>query len=162
MFKTLSAALLLLLAGGALAEPGLDAVIQDANGQPMALTQYSGKVVYLDFWASWCGPCRKSFPWMNDLSRRHGDDLVVLAVNLDPDPADAEAFIQEFKPRFTIGYDPEGKLARRFDLLGMPSSFLFDRQGQLVSTHVGFFTEKARDYEVEIEALVSAAGVKKP
>src|SRR3990172_12963604 len=94
----------------------------------MSLAQLRGKVVYLDYWASWCGPCRESFPWMNELQTRYGEKgLVVLAVNVDADRIDAERFLAEHPASFRIAWDPKGDTARTLRVKGMPSSFLLDR-----------------------------------
>ncbi|MDR9436758.1 MAG: TlpA disulfide reductase family protein [Thiohalophilus sp.] len=117
------------------------------------LQKYRGRVVYLDFWASWCTPCRKSFPWMNTLQQRYADDgLVVLAINLDQDTAAARRFLDKYPASFTVAFDPDGSVAERYDLKGMPSSYLIDRQGKLVMSHVGFRTSDADRLEARIKA----------
>jgi cytochrome c biogenesis protein CcmG, thiol:disulfide interchange protein DsbE len=102
------------------------------------LRELRGKVVLLDFWASWCGPCRESFPWMNDLQRRHGKDLVVLAVNVDRDRKLAEQFLAITPADFRLAYDPNGELATQFNVTGMPMSFVIDRHGRIRHAHRGF------------------------
>ena len=102
------------------------------------LADYKGKVVYVDFWASWCTPCRASFPFMAELAMEHGDDLAIIAVNVDEKRKDAEQFLSDFETPFMIVYDSSGKLASEFKVPGMPTSFMFDREGQLVGQHVGF------------------------
>lgn len=115
------------------------------------MQQHQGKVVYLDFWASWCTPCRKSFPWMNEMQAKYqAQDLVVLSVNLDANKTLAEKFLLETPAQFDIFYDPKGKIAKKFKLKGMPSSYLFNRNGKLVSAHTGFNGDKKRKYEQEI------------
>jgi thiol-disulfide isomerase/thioredoxin len=117
-----------------------------------AMEQYKGKVVYLDFWASWCVPCRKSFPWMNAMQTKHKNEgLIVLSVNLDTQAALAETFLQQTPANFAIIYDAKGKLAKKFKLKGMPSSYLFNRQGKIISAHSGFNNKKQQKYEQEIQ-----------
>src|SRR5258707_15840886 len=94
---------------------------------PLDLNRFRGQVVYLDFWASWCAPCRQSFPWMatmNEAYARQG--LTVVAVNLDRERADAEGFLQKFHPDFDVRFDPQGALAQRFKVVGMPTSVVID------------------------------------
>lgn len=119
------------------------------------LTQYQGKVVVLDFWASWCVPCRRSFPWMNSMQEKYGaDGLVIIGVNMDSDPADAESFLQSYPADFEIIYDPDGELARNYEVVAMPSSYIHGRDGSLVTRHVGFKVKRQDEYEsILIEAL---------
>lgn len=119
------------------------------------LDQYRGKVVYLDFWASWCKPCRQSFPWMNRMQDKYGDQgLVIIAVNLDEDRADADRFLKELPAKFQVLYDPDGKLAEQYKLIGMPSSFIIDRNGAVHSRHAGFHDSSPAEYETEIQSLL--------
>ncbi len=116
-----------------------------------AMAQHKGKVVYVDFWASWCVPCRKSFPWMNAIQTKHQEQgFVVLSINLDAEEKLAKIFLQQTPANFAIIYDAKGKLARQFKIKGMPSSYLFDRQGKLISAHSGFNGKKQQQYENEI------------
>ena len=119
------------------------------------LTEYQGKVVVLDFWASWCVPCRRSFPWMNSMQQKYGGDgLVIVGVNMDSDPADAASFLQSYPAEFEIIYDPDGELARAFDVVAMPTSYIHDRQGNLLARHLGFKVKRQQEYEsILVEAL---------
>jgi len=139
----LAACVFLLSASNASADPSLD------------LSQYRGKVVYLDFWASWCKPCRHSFPWMNAMEKKYGaDGLVVVAVDLDEQQSDAAKFLQQVPAEFTIIYDPEGKLAQQYAIIGMPSSFMIGRDGQVLLKHQGFFDDSPVKYEAELRQLL--------
>ncbi len=120
------------------------------------LNTFQGRVVYLDFWASWCGPCRQSFPWMEVLKDTYGPQgLEIVAVNLDRDRADADKFLQQFHPTFDLRFDPEGDLAERFKVQGMPSSMLIDRHGVTRFTHVGFRPVDVRLYEAQVRELLA-------
>ncbi len=119
------------------------------------LQQLSGKVVLLDFWASWCGPCRKSFPWLNQMQQQYGAaGLVILAINEDEERADAELFLKKYPAQFRLLFDPKGELASQYQLQGMPTSILLDRKGQIRFSHAGFFDSKTTDYEREIQQLL--------
>lgn len=112
------------------------------------LREFHGKVVVLDFWASWCVPCRRSFPWMNSMQEKYGEDgLVIIGVNLDAVDADAQAFLKETPADFRIVNDPQGKLAREHDVIAMPTSYIFDRNGNLVTRHLGFKVKRQEEYE---------------
>ncbi len=122
---------------------------------PVELSSWQGKVVYLDFWASWCVPCRQSFPWMNELQKRYADrGLTIIAVNLDHERADAEKFLRRLPPEFQIRFDPDGDWARRFGVQGMPTSVLLDRGGRSRFTHIGFRAADAAQYEQQIQQLL--------
>lgn len=119
------------------------------------VASHKGKVIYVDFWASWCVPCRKSFPWMNDMQAKYADkNFTILSVNLDAEPDLAETFLKETPAQFPIFYDPKGKVARAFKLKGMPSSFIINKKGKIVSSHVGFTEEKKLKYQQEILSLL--------
>jgi len=120
------------------------------------MEQHKGKIVYVDFWASWCVPCRKSFPWMNSMQAKHKEKgLVVLSINLDAQVELAEKFLQQTPANFAIIYDAKGRLAKKFKLKGMPSSYLFNRQGKLISAHSGFNGKKQQMYQQEIEKALA-------
>ncbi|MGD9841682.1 MAG: TlpA disulfide reductase family protein [Steroidobacteraceae bacterium] len=114
-----------------------------------------GKVVLLDFWASWCAPCRKSFPWMNALQQKYGNQgLRVIAVNLDMDKQLAAEFLHAVPAAFRIEYDPSGNLATQLNVSAMPTSFVLDRQGRIVKQHAGFREAQLAARVAEIETLL--------
>jgi thiol-disulfide isomerase/thioredoxin len=119
------------------------------------LSPHAGKVVLVDFWASWCEPCRRSFPWMNDMQQKYErDGLVIVAVNVDNDLAAAQRFLKENRANFQVHYDDDKSLARRFEVVAMPSSFLLDGNGQLVASHLGFKVLKQDEYEAAIRVAL--------
>lgn len=123
---------------------------------PTSLAGLKGQVVYLDFWASWCKPCRKSFPWMNKMQEKYANQgLQIIAVNLDTEPALAKAFLDKIPATIPIVYDPEGSIARIYKLVGMPSSYLIDKKGHIRLTHKGFFSNKINQYEQELVSLLN-------
>ena len=116
------------------------------------LDEFQGKVVYVDFWASWCGPCLKSFPFMEEMHQQYADQgLVIIAINMDQDPQDAHKFITEHPVTFLVGQDTAGAVAEQYGVMAMPSSFVVDRDGLVKNTHFGF---KSSDKE-EIAASIS-------
>ena len=119
------------------------------------LESHRGKVVYLDFWASWCKPCRESFPWMNDLLAKYPSDrFTVITINLDAEPREMQRFLEKVPARFDVYHDASGAIAEKFQLEGMPTSYLIDSNGEIVSKHIGFYSSKKQDYEREIEELL--------
>jgi cytochrome c biogenesis protein CcmG/thiol:disulfide interchange protein DsbE len=121
----------------------------------VALDSLEGKVVYVDFWASWCGPCQQSFPWMKSMYDRYASKgLVIVAISLDKDRGAAESFIEKHPAPFTVAFDPSGKTAKAFKVWGMPTSYIVGKTGAIVSTHPGFDPKHAADIESEIAALL--------
>ncbi|GAB4217976.1 MAG: TlpA disulfide reductase family protein [Rhodoferax sp.] len=120
--------------------------------QSVSLSQFAGKTVYLDFWASWCGPCKQSFPWMNSLQQRFGaKGFQVVAINLDQRSADAQAFLKENPAQFTVAFDASGKTPKTYAIKGMPSSVLIGPDGKVLSQHTGFKAEQRAELEAQIQ-----------
>jgi len=121
----------------------------------ISLKELKGKVVYVDFWASWCIPCRKSFPWMNSMHAKYSTKgLVILAINLDKDAKLVSKFLNQYPAKFKIAYDPSGKSAEAYKVLGMPSSYIIDRQGNIVASHVGFREKNKAELEKNISRFL--------
>ncbi|GGD00403.1 thiol:disulfide interchange protein [Undibacterium terreum] len=141
-------------------EKGSAAPAFDLNGidGQVKLAKYQGKLIYLDFWASWCGPCRQSFPWMNELQNKYGaQGLQVIGVNLDARNEDARTFLAGTPAHFVIAFDPAGATPRNYGVRGMPSSLLIGPDGKVLFEHSGF---KDAD-KVELEEKIKASlGVK--
>jgi thiol-disulfide isomerase/thioredoxin len=118
-----------------------------------------GKVVLVDFWASWCGPCKDSFPVMEELQTRFGNKgLVVLAVNLDDDSATMNDFLKKHPVTFTVVRDAKKKLVSTVNIRSMPSSFVLSPDGKVASVHKGFHGQETRaQYFKEIEELIAAS-----
>jgi cytochrome c biogenesis protein CcmG, thiol:disulfide interchange protein DsbE len=141
-----------------LACSGVDAAAADDE---LNLARFRGKVVLVDFWASWCAPCRQSFPWLNEMQAKYGArGLVVIAVNVDPSRADAESFLKQTPARFEILYDPDGSLAAHYQLPGMPSSYVFGPDGTLIERHVGFRNSAREERERQLTQLLSTVNPK--
>jgi cytochrome c biogenesis protein CcmG, thiol:disulfide interchange protein DsbE len=122
------------------------------------LSAYKGKVVYIDFWASWCGPCRQSFPWLNEMQKKYASQgLQVVGVNLDARREDADQFLKEVPAQFPLLFDPKGDSARAFGVKAMPTSYLIDAQGKVVHVHRSFRNDQRQELE---ERLTQALGIK--
>ena len=115
------------------------------------LGQFAGNTVYVDFWASWCVPCRESLPWLAALRQQH-DDLVVVAITIDRDLAAAQRFADQWLPKqhnLILLHDDEGTTARAFGVPGMPASFLVNAAGQIVWHHAGFNVDDIPTFNTE-------------
>ena len=128
---------------------------QGADGKTIELATLKGKVVLVDFWASWCVPCKASFPALDSLYREYQPrGLEVLAVNVDERRHDADAFLGDHPHRMTVLFDPRGVSPVAFGVKGMPSSFLIDKAGAIRFTHMGYSGNVDASYRQEIAALL--------
>jgi thiol-disulfide isomerase/thioredoxin len=153
-------AALLLFAMPAVAQP--PPALKDCDlhltikGAPAGADQFRGKVLYVDFWASWCVPCLLSFPFMNDLQTADGPrGLQVVAVNMDEKPVDMEGFLAKHPASFAVAAGPNGACAKALGVATMPTSFLIGRDGQVRSRHAGFRADDATALRAEVETLLS-------
>ena len=129
--------------------------LASAAGDTVDLARLRGRVVYVDFWASWCTPCKRSFPWMNELEvRYHDSGLTIVAINVDKRREDALRFLRDVPARFTVVFDAEGKTPAAFGVKGMPSSYLIDREGRVAAVEEGFHDERTTVIEQRIRALL--------
>ncbi len=120
------------------------------------LAPYRGKVVYLDFWASWCGPCRLSFPYMQRLAAVYAaKPFALMAVNVDHSRERADAFLAQFGPNIHVVYDPDGHLAVKYGVREMPTSVVIDKTGRVRFTHDGFYEAQEAVYEDHIIRLLN-------
>lgn len=150
---TLSALITIVLVSCAQEQQVVEFDVETASGRFVS-ADHKDKVVYLDFWATWCTPCRASFPWMNEMREKYeSKGLQIIAVSIDADKALARQFATELSAAFNVGYDPEGKVADLFDVNVMPTSVILGKEGRLIEVHKGFNEEKKSTYE---KAIVSA------
>ncbi len=150
------------LAGAAFAadigQPAPAFDLPGAAGQ-VRLADLRGKLVYVDFWASWCGPCKQSFPWMNEMQAKYGGHgLQIVGIAVDNKRADAEQFLKETPARFTVAYDVAGETPKSYRIKGMPSSYLIAPDGRVLYAHAGFREQDKK----ELEDRIRQALPKKP
>ena len=124
--------------------------------QTLELNNYTGKVLYLDFWASWCPPCAKSFPFLNELHQQyHNEGLQIIGINLDEVPEDAEKFLIKYPAEFTLASDLSKQCAEDLGVAAMPSSYLIDRKGVIRHIHLGFRSSETQELREKVKQLLS-------
>jgi len=124
----------------------------------LRLADLKGRVVLVDFWASWCAPCKQSFPWMNDMQAKYGPKgLTIIGINVDKKREDADKFLVGTPAKFTVAFDTTGKVAQSYQPKGMPTSFLIGADGVVRNVHVGFRDSDRDDLELELAAALAAA-----
>ena len=133
-----------------------DVALERADGSIVQLAEYKGKVLLIDFWASWCPPCKTSFPALDALYREYQPrGLEVLAVNLDERRRDADTFLRDHPHQLTVLFDPKGASPVAFGVTGMPSSFLIDKAGSIRFAHMGYTGNVDAKYRQEIAQLLA-------
>ena len=156
----LLAVLLTALAGGASAEQlqgktAPDFTLKARSGENIKLSELRGQVVMVNFWASWCGPCRKEMPKLDKLQDEYADyGFTILGVNLDEDRAKAEKLLAHVPVDFTILWDPESRVGELYNVDAMPSTVLIDRDGKLRHLHRGYKPGYVDKYEKQVKQLV--------
>jgi peroxiredoxin len=155
------AACLLLAAPAAALGPGQKAPDFSApaldGAQSLSLAAFRGKVVYLDFWASWCPPCLTSLPLLEQLRKEFpSEQFQILAVNVDQDPAKARRFLERTRIGYPSASDPNGRIPETFGIETMPTSFLIDRRGVIRHVHQGFRKGDVEPLRERIQRLVAA------
>lgn len=126
-----------------------------SGDKTIKLADYKGKVVYVDFWASWCGPCRQSFPWMNEMQSKYGaQGFAVLAINVDQKREDAQKFLADTPAKFTVAYDDKGVTPKAFAVKTMPTSMLIGTDGMVKVIHRGFRADETQALEQQIRTAL--------
>lgn len=129
---------------------------KDLNGQHIKLSEISNRLIWLDFWASWCKPCKESFPFMIEMQSKYSEaGLKIIAINVDSDEKKMKSFLDELKEEvnFTILFDEGNKIIKSYNAEALPTSFfIFD--GKILSTHQGFKKSDTKKIESEIIKLL--------
>jgi thiol-disulfide isomerase/thioredoxin len=126
-----------------------------AESGALDLAKYRGKVVLVDFWASWCAPCKQAFPALAKLSHDHrAQDLVVITINEERQRPAGEAFLRQVQSRLPVIWDSAGSIGKSWTVNEMPTTLLFDRKGKLRYRHQGFVAGSAAEYAGQIDALI--------
>lgn len=131
---------------------------KSSTGESISLSDYKDKVVILDFWASWCKPCKEEFPFLIDFyGQNSGKDFSILAVNIDNESSNAVKFLNSLNKEipYKIIFDSESKIPPLYNIESMPSVFVIDKKGIVRFVHIGFTSGDKEKYKNEIEKLLS-------
>lgn len=146
------------IAAAELNSPAPDFTLKNLDGADVTLSSFIGKVVVLDFWASWCGHCREEFPFLTELAKENtGKDFEILAVNIDTKIENCKKFIdkQKEKPEFVIVNDSKGKTPELYKAENMPTTFIIDKKGVIRYIHKGFAESYKEEYRKQIAELLN-------
>jgi peroxiredoxin len=135
-------------------EPAPDFSLAARKGGAASLSAYAGQVVLVDFWATWCEPCRLSFPQYQALARRHGSNVVVLGISEDDEDAGIDRFIEETGANFPVAWDGDKSLAQRYRINSMPTLFIIDKNGLVRYVHSGFRPGDEDQIDAAIKSLM--------
>jgi peroxiredoxin len=125
------------------------------GGGTVNLSQYKGQVVMLNFWASWCGPCRQEMPLLEDIYKKYNKlGFTMVGVNVEPDSKAADDWLKATPVTFPVAYDKDSKVSRLYDVSGMPSTVIIDRKGNLRFLHHGYKPGDEGEYINSIRALI--------
>jgi len=125
------------------------------TGKTLALADFKGQIVLLNFWASWCGPCRQEMPILEQLNRQyHGKGVTLLGVNVEPDSAAAVQWLKATPVTFPILFDTDSKVSKLYEVAGMPNTVIIDRKGLVRYIHRGYAAGAENDYLNQIRGLI--------
>jgi peroxiredoxin len=151
----LAAALALPALAGTEGAPAPSFTLAARSGHDVTLAQYHGQVVMINFWASWCGPCRQEMPLLESIYKKYNKlGFTLLGVNVEPDSKAADDWLRETPVSFPILYDKDSKVSKLYDVAGMPSTVIIDRSGKLRKIHRGYKPGDENEYLDSIRALV--------
>ena len=140
---------------GPVSGPASNFALQMLGGGQMSLEEHKGNVVMVNFWATWCAPCRQEMPHLEALHQRYSSlGFTLLGVNVEADPAGAQAWLAETPETFPILFDPENGVSELYDVIAMPSTVMIDRQGNLRYLHHGYKPGYENEYQNQIRALI--------
>lgn len=129
--------------------------LQSVDGRTVSLAQYKGDVVMINFWASWCGPCRQEMPLLDSIYKQYKDmGFTLIGVNVEPDSHNADAWLKQTPVSYPILYDPKSQVSQLYQVQAMPTTVIVDRQGVVRFVHNGYLPGDENQYMNSIRALI--------
>ena len=143
------------VAADELAGPAPGFTLQSRSGESVSLSDLQGQVVMINFWATWCGPCRQEMPHLEALHQRYSSlGFTLLGVNVEEDARGVEKYLEETPVTFPVLYDPANKVSELYDVIAMPSTVMVDRAGNMRYIHHGYQPGYENEYQAQIRALL--------
>src|ERR1700761_387394 len=140
---------------GSTSGPAPQFTLASRGGPKISLAQYKGQVVMLNFWASWCGPCRQEMPLLENIYKKYNKmGFTLIGVNVEPDSKAAEGFLSQTPVSFPVIYDKDSTVSKAYDVSGMPSTVIIDRKGNIRVLHRGYKPGDENEYLDSIRTLV--------
>ena len=150
-----AAALVAVPAAAGAPSPAPQFTLTARSGGDLSLSQYKGQVVMLNFWASWCGPCRQEMPLLENIYKKYSKmGFTLIGVNVEPDSKAADEWLKQTPVSFPVIYDKDSKVSRAYDVSGMPSTVIIDRKGNIRMLHRGYKPGDENEYLDSIRSLV--------
>jgi len=141
--------------GGGSSGPAPTFALPARSGNTVSLAQYKGQVVMINFWASWCGPCRQEMPLLDGIYKKYGKlGFTLIGVNVEPDSKAAESWLQQTPVSFPVLFDTESKVSKMYNVSGMPTSVFIDKKGNLREVHQSYKPGDENEYLNQIRALM--------
>lgn len=129
--------------------------LQSVDGKTVSLSQFKGDVVMINFWASWCGPCRQEMPLLDSIYKQYKDmGFVLLGVNVEPDSRNADAWLRKTPVSYPVLYDPKSEVSQLYQVQAMPTTVIVDRQGIVRFVHNGYLPGDENQYMNSIRSLI--------
>jgi len=135
--------------------PAPDFTLKSQSGKNLRLSDYRGQVVMINFWASWCGPCRQEMPLLEDMYKRYAKlGFTILGVNVDNDSAKANSYLKDVKVSFPVLYDTSSSVSKLYNVSAMPTTVLVDKNGNMRFLHMGYKPGYEKDYVKQVKQLI--------
>ncbi|WP_455198352.1 TlpA family protein disulfide reductase [Kaarinaea lacus] len=135
--------------------PAPDFTLKSRSGENLKLSEYRGDVVMINFWASWCGPCRQEMPLLEEIYQKYSDlGFELLAVNVEEDSSKADDLLRDVRVTFPILFDNTNKVSKLYKVVAMPSTVIVDRDGNIRYLHKGYLPGYEEEYRKQVKELI--------
>lgn len=135
--------------------PAPDFTLKSRSGENIKLSEHRGDVVMINFWASWCAPCRQEMPLLEELYKKYSDlGFTLLAVNVEEDSSKADELLKDIPVTFPVLFDNSNKVTKLYNVIAMPSTVIVDRDGNMRYLHRGYLPGYEKEYQKQVKELI--------